>query len=141
MIEFRTAGLEKSRYKSVTHTDNAIDGTRTVTVVEDLTKPPLTDPERYEQRRKEREESKEVRSPPRDLRRHIPPLPRATAATQPAPTAAPGTLHANVPLTDVPSPAPVAPPQHQIHNNKVASEETDIGTAPPPYTYHWTKYV
>jgi hypothetical protein len=127
---------EKGRYKSVTHADNATDGTRTVTVVEDLTKTPMNKLERYELMRREWKEGKIVRSPPRDLGRYTPSPRRGNnTTTQAAPAASLETQQMDSPVTNLGS-LVVDFLQTRTTRNQEALEEMDTGEAPPPYTHH-----
>jgi hypothetical protein len=129
---------EKGRYKSVTCIDNASDGTRTVTLVEDLTKGPLKRWERQDQMERENNEREDVRSPLEGLGSYISLPERDTTTTQAAPAASPGAQQRQIPPANVGSSSDVSTPQGR---DEAATWEMDSGEAPPPYTHHLTAHL
>ena len=129
---------EKGRYRSVATTIDEDTQRRTVTIVEDMTKKPLSEAGRSRMPRVPR---KEKTSAPREA--HVPSAGRGATATQTnhAAAPAPGMLGADVPLTNVASSAPAASQAQAPTGSDDETAEIDIGASPPPYTHQWKNFV
>lgn len=125
---------ESERFKSVTTTTDEAAKTKTVTLVEDLTRKPLTSFQRAKTP-KVPKDSKTVKGG--DLEACAPPA-RACGNLQPSSHGAPGTLQSDIPLTGAGLTASVSQGQARTGSGEERAE-MDIGTAPPPYK--WTNFV
>ena len=132
----------EGRYKSVTHSDDTVTGTRTITIVEDLTKVP---PERKKEKKKRRgEENVPLRPLRQDDGRNAPPWTPAGQAWALSQTKNPPFTGAR--SSWLPAVGLATAPATASSSNSMPTEGTqeDMTVPPPAYNgegHTWQEYV
>ena len=134
----------EGRYKSVTHIDDAVTKTRTITIVEDLTKVPPEKKKKKEKTKKRGEENIRLRPLRQDDGRNAPPWTPAGQAWARSQTRDPpfaGARSSWSPTAGLPTAPATASP-----SNLMATEGTqeDMTVPPPAYNgegHTWQEYV